>query len=102
MFNEPWIKWALLIGIPVLLLILYRVVLRVCFGLVIVPEDRIGLVTKKFKLVGKQALPQGRIIATEGEAGFQAQTLAPGVCFKKWFWQYDITFQPFTIGRPLS
>jgi uncharacterized membrane protein YqiK len=97
MINEPWIKWALLIGIPVLLLILYRVVLRVCFGLVIVPEDRIGLVTKKFKLVGKQALPQGRIIATEGEAGFQAQTLAPGVYFKKWLWQYDITFQPFTI-----
>ncbi len=97
MFNEPWIKWALLIGIPVLLLILYRVVLRVCFGLVIVPEDRIGLVTKKFKLVGKQALPQGRIIATEGEAGFQAQMLAPGVYFKKWFWQYDITFQPFTV-----
>jgi uncharacterized membrane protein YqiK len=97
MFNEPWIKWALLIGVPILLLILYRVVLRVCFGLVIVPEDRIGLVTKKFKLVGKQALPQGRIIATEGEAGFQAQTLAPGVYFKKWFWQYDITFQPFTI-----
>lgn len=87
----------MLIGIPVLLLILYRVVLRVCFGLVIVPEDRIGLVTKKFKLVGKQALPQGRIIATEGEAGFQAQTLAPGVYFKKWLWQYDITFQPFTI-----
>src|ERR1700722_14030253 len=97
MFNEPWIKWALLIGIPVVLLILYRVVLRVCFGLVIVPEDRIGLVTKKFKLVGKQARPQGRIIATEGEAGFQAQTLAPGVYFKKWFWQYDITFQPFTV-----
>jgi uncharacterized membrane protein YqiK len=97
MFNEPWIKWALLIGIPVILLFLYRVVLRVCFGLIIVPEDRIGLVTKKFKLVGKQALPQGRIIATEGEAGFQAQTLAPGVYFKKWFWQYDITFQPFTV-----
>jgi uncharacterized membrane protein YqiK len=92
-----WIKWAILIGIPLILLILYRVVLRVCFGLVIVPEDRIGLVTKKFKLVGKQALPQGRIIATDGEAGFQAQTLAPGVYFKKWFWQYDITFQPFTV-----
>ena len=28
MFNEPWIKWALLIGVPVILLILYRVVLR--------------------------------------------------------------------------
>ena len=97
MFNEPWVKWTLLIGVPLILLVLYRVVLRVCFGLVIVPEDRIGLVTKKFKLVGKQALPPGRIIATDGEAGFQAQTLAPGVYFKKWFWQYDITFQPFTV-----
>ena len=91
------IKWGLIIGIPLLCLLLYRLILRVFFGLVIVPEDRIGLVTKKFVLVGKQALPEGRIIATNGEAGFQAQTLAPGVYFRKWFWQYDITFQPFTI-----
>jgi uncharacterized membrane protein YqiK len=91
------IKWGLILGIPLLCILLYRLILRVFFGLVIVPEDRIGLVTKKFVLVGKQALPEGRIIATEGEAGFQAQTLAPGVYFAKWFWQYDITFQPFTI-----
>ncbi len=97
MENMAWVKWALLIGVPLLLLLLYKIVLRVCFGLVIVPEDRIGLVTKKFVLVGKQSLPQGRIIATNGEAGFQAQTLAPGVYFRKWFWQYDITFQPFTV-----
>ena len=97
MENILWLKWALLIGIPLLLILMYRVVLRVFFGLVIVPEDKIGLVTKKFRLAGKQALPQGRIIATNGEAGFQAQTLAPGVYFRKWFWQYDITFQPFTV-----
>jgi len=97
MENILWLKWALLIGILLLLILMYRVVLRVFFGLVIVPEDKIGLVTKKFVLVGKQALPQGRIIATNGEAGFQAQTLAPGVYFRKWFWQYDITFQPFTV-----
>jgi uncharacterized membrane protein YqiK len=97
MENMLWLKWALLIGIPLLLILMYRVVLRVFFGLVIVPEDKIGLVTKKFRLAGKQALPQGRIIATNGEAGFQAQTLAPGVYFRKWFWQYDITFQSFTL-----
>ncbi len=69
-----------------------------CFlRLVIVPEDRIGLVTKKFVLFGKQELPEGRIIATNGEAGYQAQTLAPGVYFWKWIWQYAITFQPFVI-----
>jgi uncharacterized membrane protein YqiK len=91
------IKWGLIIGIPLLCVILYRLILRVFFGVIIVPEDRIGLVTKKFVLVGKQSLPAGRIIASEGEAGFQAQTLAPGVYFGRWFWQYDITFQPFTI-----
>jgi uncharacterized membrane protein YqiK len=91
------IKWGLAIGIPLICILLYRIIFRVFFGLVIVPEDRIGLVTKKFKLVGRQSLPEGRIIATNGEAGFQAQTLAPGVYFRKWFWQYDITFQPFTV-----
>ncbi len=42
-------------------------------------------------------MPEGRIIATKGEAGYQAQTLAPGVYFWKWIWQYQITFQPFTV-----
>lgn len=91
------VRWGLILGIPLLCILFYRVILRVFFGLVIVPEDRIGLVTKKFVLMGKQSLPEGRIIATRGEAGYQAQTLAPGVYFGKWFWQYDITFQPFMI-----
>ncbi|PWN65673.1 MULTISPECIES: SPFH domain-containing protein [Chryseobacterium] len=78
-------------------LLFYKLILRVFFGLVIIPEDKIGLVTKKFVLIGKQELPEGRIIATNGEAGFQAQTLAPGIYFWKWIWQYSIHFQPFTI-----
>jgi len=97
MESSLLIKWGLIIGVPLLLVIFNRLILRVFFGLVIVPEDRIGLVTKKFVLVGRQSLPEGRIIATDGEAGFQAQTLAPGVYFARWFWQYDITFQPFTV-----
>jgi uncharacterized membrane protein YqiK len=97
MDNSTLLRWGLIIGVPLLCIVLYRVILRVFFGLVIVPEDRIGLVTKKFVLWGKQSLPEGRIIATEGEAGFQAQTLAPGVYFGKWFWQYAINFQPFAV-----
>lgn len=66
--------------------------------MVIVPEDRLGLVTKKFVLFGdNKELPNGKIIATKGEAGYQANTLAPGLYFGMWFWQYDITMQPFTI-----
>ncbi|WP_143306052.1 SPFH domain-containing protein [Chitinophaga vietnamensis] len=97
MENTVILRWALLIGVPLLCLLLYKVILRICFGVIIVPEDRIGLVTKKFKLMGRQSLPEGRILAINGEAGFQAQTLAPGVYFGKWIWQYSVTFQPFTI-----
>jgi uncharacterized membrane protein YqiK len=66
--------------------------------MVIVPEDRIGLVTKKFVLFGaNKELPDGRIVATLGEAGFQAKTLAPGLYFWMWFWQFDVTMEAFTI-----
>src|SRR6185436_18839575 len=97
MEKSEIIKWSLIIGIPLFLLLFYKFILRVFFGLVIVPEDRIGLVTKKFVLFGQQELPEGRIIATKGEAGFQAQTLPPGVYFWRWIWQYEITFQPFVV-----
>jgi uncharacterized membrane protein YqiK len=88
--------WWLL---PLLICIgLYKYILRFLFGMVIVPEDKIGLVTKKFVLFGEnKELPDGRILATKGEAGFQAQTLAPGLYFGKWFWQYAIKMESFTI-----
>lgn len=84
---------------PVLLCVFgYKFVLRVFFGMVIVPEDKIGLVTKKFVLFGEnKSLPDGRIVATKGEAGFQAQTLAPGLYWMKWIWQYSIDMTSFTI-----
>ncbi len=79
-------------------LIFYKFVLRVFFGMVIVPEDKIGLVTKKFVLFGSnRELPDGRIIATKGEAGFQAQTLAPGLYWFMWPWQYGVDMVPFTV-----
>ncbi|HLP20347.1 MAG TPA: SPFH domain-containing protein [Chitinophagales bacterium] len=87
--------------VPIVLIILsaifYRAVFRL-FGIVIIPEDKIGLVTKKFVLMGEhKQLPEGRIIATRGEAGFQAQTLAAGIYFWYWVWQYEITLQPYIV-----
>lgn len=78
--------------IPVFLSILgYKFVLRVFFGMVIIPEDKIGLVTKKFVLFGtNKQLPDGKIIALNGEPGFQADTLAPGLYWGYWVWQYSI------------
>lgn len=85
--------WILL---PLLAIVFYKFTLRVFFGMVIIPEDRIGLVTKKFVLFGeKTKLPDGKIVALEGEAGYQADTLAPGLYWWKWIWQYTIQEQPF-------
>ncbi|MEP6584451.1 MAG: SPFH domain-containing protein [Ginsengibacter sp.] len=79
-------------------LALYKFILRFLFGMIIIPENRIGLVTKKFVLVGAdRELPGGRIIATKGEAGFQAQTLAPGLYWRMWPWQFGVALQSFTV-----
>ncbi|TDW48933.1 putative membrane protein YqiK [Flavobacterium sp. 270] len=87
--------WIFLIAFSILF---YKFVLRVFFGMVIVPEDKIGLITKKFVLFGTdKSLPDGRIIATKGEAGYQAQTLAPGLYWGMWIWQYTVDMTGFTI-----
>lgn len=86
--------WVLAI---VLVLACYKVVLRF-FGMVIIPDDSIGLVTKKFVLFGKNKdLPPGKIVALKGEAGIQADTLAPGVHFGLWPWQYIVEIKGFTV-----
>ena len=93
----PYTSWLWLLAAVVILVVFFRPVLQL-LGVVIIPEDRIGLVTKKFVLFGQyKELPSGRIIALNGEAGFQSQTLAPGLYFWKWIWQYEITLQPLTV-----
>jgi uncharacterized membrane protein YqiK len=87
--------WIILILFAI---IFYKFILRVFFGMVMVPEDKIGLVTKKFVLFGAdKSLPDGRIIATKGEAGYQAKTLAPGLYWGMWIWQYSIDMTGFTV-----
>jgi uncharacterized membrane protein YqiK len=84
--------------LPILLsVVFYKWVFRL-FGIVIVPEDKIGLVTKKFVLFGdNKELSGDRIIATNGEAGFQATYLSPGLHFWYWPWQYEIDMQSFVV-----
>jgi uncharacterized membrane protein YqiK len=95
--NRQWLVAAVAV---VLLVLLYRQVLRL-FGVIMVPDDGIGVVTKKFVLVGKhRRLPDGRIIALNGEAGFQADTLAPGLHIGLWPWQYTVAIVPFLTVPP--
>jgi uncharacterized membrane protein YqiK len=81
-------------------ILFYRTVVRL-FGVVIVPEDSAGIVNKKYALVGQhRTLPPGAIIALNGEAGLQADALAPGLHFGLWPWQYVVTLQKFiTISQ---
>jgi len=78
----------------------YRWIARL-FGVVIVPEDSVGVVNKKYVVFGQhRTLPEGSIVALNGEAGLQADTLAPGLHFGLWPWQYIVTLQKFiTIGQ---
>ena len=57
------------------------------FGAVLIQERQVGIVVKRF---GGGALQPGHLIALAGEAGYQADTLAPGLHFGYWRWQYRI------------
>ena len=82
--------------IPVLVFfVAYRITFRL-FGIVVVRQDAVGIVNKKWKLFGAdKSLPDGRLVALKGEAGIQADTLAPGIKFGYWPWQYEVQLRPF-------
>jgi uncharacterized membrane protein YqiK len=88
--GAPWFFWLIPL---VILAALWRTVLWV-FGVIIIPEDSIGVVNKKFVLSNKQ-LPANRIMALNGEAGYQADTLGPGLHIGFWPWQYVVEKQLF-------
>ena len=74
--------WTLLaIGIPTTLFLVWLCVRYI-------PHNRVGVVEKLWS--GKGSLAEGRIIALNQEAGYQAQLLRGGLHFGYWRWQYRI------------
>jgi uncharacterized membrane protein YqiK len=65
-------------------------------GLWVIAEDHSGLVIKRFG----PPLASGRIIALDGEAGYQARLLPPGWHFGLWRWRYKIEKIPVVIVQP--
>src|SRR6266436_1614767 len=63
-------------------------------GVVFIRERQVGIIIKKF---GARSLPPGRFIALAGESGYQAETLAPGLHFGFFRWQYRIIKAPVTV-----
>ncbi len=64
----------------VFVVVLGGIVVLAALGLVVIGENESGLVIKR---LGRN-LPQGRLIAVDGEAGFQAALLPPGWHFPVW------------------
>ncbi len=58
-------------------------------------ETQVGVIAKRFSRSG--SLPEGRVVALNGEAGFQAATLPPGIHFGYWPWQYKVSKYPLTV-----
>jgi uncharacterized membrane protein YqiK len=78
----------------VLLILLLLSIGPLILGAVLIREAQVGIVVKKF---GGRPLPPGRLIALAGEAGYQADTLSPGLHFGYFRWQYRILKVPVTI-----
>ncbi len=61
-------------------------------GLRYIANNRVGVVEKLWSVRG--SVPEGGIIALDGEAGFQAEVLRGGLHFGLWRWQYRIHKMP--------
>jgi uncharacterized membrane protein YqiK len=57
-------------------------------GLRIIPNDQVGIVENLWSPKG--SVPEGRIIALSGEAGYQVDLLRGGIHFGLWRWKYRI------------
>src|SRR5262249_53073845 len=67
---------------------LILVVIAVCelTGLRYIANNKVGVVEKLWSFKG--SVPEGRIIALDGDAGFQAEVLRGGMHFGLWRWQF--------------
>src|SRR5204862_690549 len=58
----------------------------------VIPNDKVGVVERLWSPAG--SVTDGRIVALDGEAGYQATLLRGGLHFGYWRWQYRIHIAP--------
>jgi len=89
------LTYSLVLEVAVAILA-FVAVMVVLSSIRVIKEDESGLVIKRFG----QPLPSGRIIALDGEAGYQARLLSPGWHFGLWRWQYKVERVPLVVVQP--
>jgi uncharacterized membrane protein YqiK len=70
------------------------VIVPMLLGARLIQEREVGIVIKRF---GGSSLEPGHLVALRNEAGYQADTLAPGLHWGYWPWQYRIIKAPVTV-----
>ncbi|MGA2584611.1 MAG: SPFH domain-containing protein [Tepidisphaeraceae bacterium] len=76
-YATPWVQ---ILGVII--------VVWIALGMRYIPNNRVGIVEKLWS--GRGSVGNGRIIALNGEAGYQAVLLRGGMHFFYWPWQYRI------------
>src|SRR5882724_8720472 len=88
------VEMSVLVAMGVILVMGLVLVGPLVFGTVLIHERQVGIVVKRFS---GRSLEPGHLIALGGEAGYQADTLAPGLHFGYWRWQYRIIKVSVTV-----
>jgi uncharacterized membrane protein YqiK len=70
------------------LIVLAKLLVLAWLTLRFIPNNCAGVVEKLWSFKG--SVPEGRILALDGEAGFQADLLRGGIHFGYWRWQYRV------------
>src|SRR5262245_19676931 len=93
---EAYPTWRRFMFTSFVLLTLFVVVAKLIFlawlTLRFIPNNCVGVIEKLWSLQG--SVPEGRILALDGEAGFQADLLRGGIHFGYWRWQYRVHVCP--------
>ncbi len=76
---------SVIFTLMIAIVLLFILLIFVFPGFALVRDNEVGILTKKMS--GKK-LPQGKIIACEGEIGVQADTLMPGL-----YWRFPIIWK---------
>lgn len=91
-WDVAGVALALIVIVPILSLIAVWSCVRY------IPNNFVGVVEKLWSAEG--SVPEGQIIALDGEAGFQAELLRGGLHFGYWRWQYRVHRAPLvTISQ---
>jgi uncharacterized membrane protein YqiK len=88
---STWFLVGSLVGVPVAALLLTACAVRH------IPNNCVGIVEKLWSSRG--SLSEGRLIATDGKAGYQAALLRGGVHVGYWRWQYRIHKLPLVTVK---